>query len=46
MEDYDFSQYIVSRCLPDTRDEQDEQYICVSCHKRLLEANPENLCVP
>ena len=46
VEDYDFSQYIVSSCLPDTSDEQDDKYICVSCHKRLLESNSENLCVP
>ena len=46
MEDYDFLQYIVSRCLPDMSDEQDDQYICVSYHKWVLEVNPENLCVP
>ena len=46
MEDYDFWQYIVSRCLPDTSDEGDVKYICISCHKRLVEAIPENVSVP
>ena len=46
IEDYDFSHYIVSRCLPDTSDEGDDKYICISCHKRLVEANPENVSVP
>ena len=46
MEDHDFSQYIVSRCLPDTSDEGDDKYICILCHKRLVEANPENVSLP
>ena len=45
VEDYDFSQYIVSRCRPDTSDDENDKYICISCHKRLVEANPENRSV-
>ena len=34
--DYDFSTFVVSRCLPHVRDCADEEkYICLSCHKRL-----------
>ena len=46
MDDYDFSQYIVSRCLPDVNGEQDDNFICLSCHKKLQETNDENALVP
>ena len=45
--DYDFSNFVVSRCLPHVRDCIDEQkYICLSCHKRLREMNNDNIVLP
>ena len=45
--DYDFSTFVVSRCLPHVRDCEDEQkYICLSCHKRLKETNNDNIVLP
>ena len=45
--DYDFSNFVVSRCLPHVRDCEDEQkYICLSCHKRLTETNNDNIVLP
>ena len=45
--DYDFSNFVVSRCLPHVRDCIDEQkYICLSCHKRLTEMNNDNIVLP
>ena len=42
--DYDFSNFVVSRCLPHLRDCADEQKcICLSCHKRLTETNNDNI---
>ena len=43
MDEYDFKQYIVSRCLPDVSDEQDDlKYICLSCDKTLHITDNEN----
>ena len=40
MDEYDFNQYIVSRCLPDVSDENnDSKYICLSCDKTLQITN-------
>ena len=45
--DYDFSNVGVSECLPYVRDCEDEQkYICLSCHKRLTETNNDNIVLP
>ena len=45
--DYDFSNFVVSQCLPHVRDCEDEQkYICLSCHKRLTETNNDNIMLP
>ena len=45
--DYDFSSFVVSRCLPHVRDcEDEEKYICLSCHKRLKETNNNNIVLP
>ena len=45
--DYDFSNFVVSRCLPHVRDCIDEQkYICLSCHKRLREMNNDKIVLP
>ena len=46
VKDYYFSQYIVSRCIPDTSDDENNKYIRISCHKVVVEANPENMSVP
>ena len=47
MNEYDFKQYIVSRCLPDVSDEQhDVKYICLSCDKTLHITDNENPIVP
>ena len=47
MDEYDFKQYIVSRCLPDVSDEQDDpKYICLSCDKTLHLTDNENPIVP
>ena len=46
-ESYDFSSFVVSWCLPHVRDCEDEQkYICLSCHKRLKETNNDNIVLP
>ena len=43
----DFSTFVVSQCLPHVRDCEDEQkYICMSCHKRLKETNNNNIVLP
>ena len=45
--DYDFSSFVVSQCLPHVTDCEDEQkYICLSCHKRLKETNNDNIVLP
>ena len=45
--DYDFSTFVVSRCLPHVRDlEDEEKYICLSCQKRLEETNNYNIVLP
>ena len=45
--DYDFSTFVISRCLPHVRDcEHEEKYICLSCHKRLQETNNDNIVLP
>ena len=45
--DYDFSTFVVSQCLPHVRDcEDEEKYICLSCHKRLKETNNNNIVLP
>ena len=45
--DYDFSSFVVSQCLPHVRDCDDEQkYICPSCHKILTETNNDNIVLP
>ena len=45
--DYDFSTFVVSRCLPHVRDcEDEEKYTCLSCHKRLKETNNDNIVLP
>ena len=45
MDEYDFKQYIVSRCLPDVSHEQDDpKYIRLSCDKTTY--NNENPVVP
>ena len=47
MDEYDFKQYIVSRCLPDVSHEQDDpKYICLSCDKTLCITDNENPVVP
>ena len=47
MDEYDFKQYIVSRCLPHVSDEPDDpKYICLSCHKTLQITDNENPVVP
>ena len=46
MDDFDFSQYIVSQCLPNINDEEDDKFICLSCHKNLQETNNEHALVP
>ena len=47
MDEYDFKQYIVSRCLPDVSDKQDDmKYICLSCDKTLHITDNENPIVP
>ena len=47
IDQYDFKQYIVSRCLPDVSDETDDpKYICLSCHKTLQITDNENPIVP
>ena len=47
MDEYDFKQYIVSRCLPDVSHEQDDpRYICLSCDKTLHITDNENPVVP
>ena len=47
MDEYDFKQYIVSRCLPDVSHEQDDpKYICLSCDKTLHITDNENPVVP
>ena len=47
IDEYDFKQYIVSRCLPDVSDETDDpKYICLSCHKTLQITDNENPIVP
>ena len=45
MDDYDFRQYIVSRCLPDVSYEEDK-FICQSCHKTLQKTTNEDPIVP
>ena len=45
--DYDFSTIVVSQCLLHVRDcEDEEKYICLSCLKRLKEANNNNMVLP
>ena len=45
--DYDFSTFVVSQCLPYVGDcEDEEKYICLSCHKRLKETNKNNMVLP
>ena len=47
MDEYDFKQYIVSRCLPDVSHQQDDpKYICLSCDKTLCITDNENPVVP
>ena len=46
MDENDFSQYIVSQCLPDVNAEEDNKFISLSCHKKLQETNDENAFVP
>ena len=43
--DYDFANFIVSRCLQSAHGE-DENYICISCDKTLQETSNENPVVP
>ena len=46
-ESYDFSNFVVLWCLPHVRDCEDEQkYICLSCHKRLTKTNNDNIVLP
>ena len=45
--DYDFSNFVVSQCLANVRDcEDEEKYICLSCHKRLQETKNNNIVLP
>ena len=45
--DYDLSNFIVSQCLANVRDcEDEEKYIYLSCHKRLQETNDNNIVLP
>ena len=47
MDEYNFKQYIVSRCLPDVSLEQDDpKYICLSCDKTLHTTDNEIPVVP
>ena len=44
---YDFSNFFVSQCLANVKDCQDEENnICLSCHKRLEETNNNNIVLP
>ena len=43
--DYDFSNFFVSRCLANVRDcEDEEKYICLSCHKDFKKQKITTLC--
>ena len=45
--DCNLSNFIVSQCLANVRDcEDEEKYICLSCHKRLQETNNNNTVLP
>ena len=45
--DYDFSNFVVSQCLPHVGDCADEQkYIYLSCHTRITETNNDNIVLP
>ena len=45
--DYDFSSFVVSQCLGHVSNSaNEEQYICLSCDKRLKETNTENQVLP
>ena len=45
--DYDFTKFIVSRCLEyATNTTDEEKYICASCNKRLIETSNDNPVLP
>ena len=46
IDDYDFSQYIVSRSLPDVTDEETDVFTCQSCDKTLQKTTNEDPVVP
>ena len=42
-----FQTFLISRCLANVRDcEDEEKYICLSCHKRLQETKNNNIVLP
>ena len=46
MENYHFNKHIVSRCLPNINEDDNDKYICLSCHGRLQKTDYENPIVP
>ena len=46
-DNYDFTQYVVSRCLCKiSNNDEEKRYICKSCDRRLRETSSENPALP
>ena len=43
---YDFSNYIVHKCIGNVNVSEGPHYICMNCYKSLLATNDDNLLLP